>query len=94
MKLIPMTDFVIKQINLLYNYNHYKLIYRVMNYAEFLKQPLTLDMFIGDKALFEKIHESDNFWCGAMIENQTIEDLLKDDINFILTPYAITQLGL
>ena len=82
MKLIQMTDFVLSKKG------------DNIKYAQFLKQPLTLDMFIGDKALFEKIHESDNFWCASMIENETIEDLLKDDINFTLTLYAIKLLGL
>ncbi|MGV0921880.1 hypothetical protein ACTS94_16275 [Empedobacter falsenii] len=46
MKLIPMTDFVLEQTELLYEKNQSKLIHRVVNYAQFLKQPLTLGMFV------------------------------------------------
>lgn len=41
-----MTDFVLEQTELLYEKNQSKLIHRVVNYAQFLKQPLTLGMFV------------------------------------------------
>lgn len=41
-----MTDFVLEQTELLYEKNQSKLIHRIVNYAQFLKQPLTLGMFV------------------------------------------------
>lgn len=46
MKLISMTDFVLEQTELLYESNPHKLIHKIVNYAQFLKQPLTLGMFV------------------------------------------------
>ncbi|MFV0205317.1 hypothetical protein [Empedobacter falsenii] len=46
MKLISMTDFVLEQTELLYEKNQSKLIHRVVNYAQFLKQPSKLGMFV------------------------------------------------
>ena len=59
---------------------------KMIKYANFLKKPLTLDMFIGDDALFE---DSDKVKFKL---NYTIEDLVE--YNLTLTPYAIKQLGL
>lgn len=56
MKLISMTDFVLEQTKSLYEENPSKLIHNLYNYAEFLKQPLKLEMFVSDdesKVLFE-----------------------------------------
>lgn len=54
MKLISMTDFVLEQTELLYEKNQSKLIHNIVNYAQFLKQPLNLEMFVSeDKVLFE-----------------------------------------
>ncbi|MFV0189095.1 hypothetical protein OBK29_04070 [Empedobacter falsenii] len=41
-----MTDFVLEQTELLYEKNQSKLIHRVVNYAQFLKQPSKLGMFV------------------------------------------------
>lgn len=69
----------------------------VLNYANFLKKPLTLGMFIpvdeDDNVLFEF---QDEFlsWDNTDMENQNIEDLLSDDLTYTLTPYALKQIGL
>lgn len=46
MKLTSMTNFVLEQTELLYENNTSKLIHRIVNYAQFLKQPLALWMFV------------------------------------------------
>ena len=46
MKLISMTDFVLSQTELLYDKNQSKLIHNIVNYAQFLKQSLKLEMFV------------------------------------------------
>jgi len=46
MRLESMTDFVLEQTELLYDKNQSKLIHNIVNYAQFLKQPLKLEMFV------------------------------------------------
>lgn len=57
MKLISMTDFVLEQSKLTgYDISDYDWIIRIVNYANFLKQPLKLEMFVSDnkeKVLFK-----------------------------------------
>ena len=100
MKLISMTDFVLeigKQTEIK-TYVWYFL--KVFDYAQFLKQPLTLDMFIGDKALFEGFYLNDGYVCFKVgfidvvedIYLYTIEDLLEYEPT--ITTYGIKLLGL
>ena len=73
---------------------------KVKKHKQFLKHTLTLDMFIGDKALFEGFYLNDGYVCfkdGFIdvvedIELYTIEDLLEYELT--LTPYAIKLLRL
>lgn len=83
MKLMKMTDFVLEHKEWRGNI----LSDACIKYANFLKQPLALDMFIGDKALFTEV--LDNL---VDLEYYTIEDLIEYDLT--LTPHAIKQLGL
>ena len=46
MRLINMTDFVLEQTELLYDKNQSKLIHNIVNYAQFLKQSLKLEIFV------------------------------------------------
>ena len=112
MKLISMTDFVIR-LNQNKNYvdddgnmpfyntaiNHYQNSNRsedyrcIIRYANFLKQPLKLEMFVSDdkeKVLFEYNPEFST-WDNTDMENQNIEDLLTDDIEYFLTTNATKQ---
>lgn len=102
MKLISMTDFVLeigKQTEIK-TYEWYFL--KVFDYAQFLKQPLTLDMFIGDKALFEGFEKED--WRITYKNNRVVDTLDLGDrwcvveilleYELTLTPYAIKLLGL
>ena len=71
MKLISMTDFVLEQSKLTgYDISDYDCIIRIVNYAKFLRQPLTLGMFVpcvdnelfnytihGNKEQFEQLKE-------------------------------------
>lgn len=94
----PMTDFVFQVVNGVFP-NEYpceeQYVARLnilSNYANFLRQPLTLEMFIGEEALFEGF-----ILCadeeGSYIENEadvtlfpdefgtaTIEQLVQDDL--------------
>jgi len=90
-----MTDFVLS--------DECQTICEALNYANFLKQPLTLDMFIGDEALFEGFildeHGlSTEYWVISILEDvedlelYTIEDLVEYDLT--LAPHALKQLGL
>lgn len=79
MKLISMTDFVLSEKG------------DNIKYAQFLRQPLTLDMFIGDEALFEFCADFPrDFYIDLNVYN--IEDIVKFDL--ALTQKAIKQLGL
>ncbi|MBQ0140396.1 MAG: hypothetical protein KBT36_14015 [Kurthia sp.] len=100
MKLISMTDFVLEMVKQteIKTYEWYFL--KVFDYAQFIKHTLTLDMFIGDKALFEGFYLNDGYVCfkdGFIdvvedIELYTIEDLLEYELT--LTSYAIKLLRL
>ena len=45
-KLISMTDFVLEVLNRDFPYNEVKILTQMSNYANFLKQPLKLEMFV------------------------------------------------
>ena len=96
MKLISMVDFVLEQNKILETYvNHLRrpLFERCVNYANFLKQPLKLEMFIGEDAIFIFQWEFTE-WNDLDMENQKIEDLLNDDLIYVLNDNAIKQIGL
>lgn len=46
MELLSMTDFVLEQTELFYDKNQSKLIHNIVNYAQFIKQPLHRGMFV------------------------------------------------
>ena len=93
MKLISMTDFV-SNVGNMENYpSHEKAISWIYNYATFLKQPLKLEMFIGEDAIFIFQWEFKQ-WDDSDMENQKIEDLLNDDLIYVLNDNAIKQIGL
>ena len=92
MKLISMQDFVLEQ------YSFDEQLYRdtlrnIVSYAIFLKQPLKLEMFIGEDAIFIFQWEFKE-WNDLDMENQKIEDLLNDDLIYVLNDNAIKQIGL
>lgn len=107
MELISMTDFVLEQTEL---YKEDKLsvfdfALRVKKYANFLKQPLKLEMFVSDdkeKVLFKnaQIDTYDRVYCGGYVfeiikgktfgAKKTIEDLI-DGRNIELTENATKQ---
>lgn len=92
MKLISMQDFVLEQ------YSFDEQLYRdtlrkIVSYAIFLKQPLKLEMFIGEDAIFIFQCEFKE-WNDLDMENQKIEDLLNDDLIYVLNDKAIKQIGL
>ena len=92
MKLISMQDFVLEQ------YSFDEQLYRdtlrnIVSYAIFLKQPLKLEMFIGEDAIFIFQCEFKE-WNDLDMENQKIEDLLNDDLIYVLNDNAIKQIGI
>ncbi|MEA1849207.1 hypothetical protein U9K52_09810 [Chryseobacterium sp. MHB01] len=113
--LIPLSDFVLEQSRTQtldrsqidwYDAEMAKL-ELIRNYAEFLKQPLTLSMFTGENKLFEGftyeripimgniLKLKGEFICMADdLKNSkaTIEDLIKDNSIYQLTPYALQQI--
>lgn len=102
MKLISMTDFVLQQEKSLENILHetspmIKLAIcfdKIVKYANFLKQPLKLEMFFGENAIFIFQWEFKE-WTESDMENSTIEDLISDNFDrYILNEKAIKQLGL
>lgn len=128
-KLISMTDFVLEQNKKLKNatdaYDQYC---KIVNYANFLKQPLKIEMFVPrdadgnvleEKSIFnttdeDYIFDSESFdkyqqakdevlfeyyegfllFSKEDLNNQTIEHLLKDSFDYILTKSAIKQINL
>lgn len=97
-----MTAFVIEQANeKIYEDEFYM---RVVGYAEFLNQPLTLGMFYGENKLFEDF-EIYNEYCvrhlmiaGIYIDEEyclehTVEDLVGAEW-ITLTPSALKQIGI
>ena len=103
MKLISMTDFVLEQNT---NQTSVRRLSQIVGYAQFLEQTLTLDMFIGDKALFKGFYLDEDGYITFndvfiyevdKLKLYTIEDMLSEvylsdqDIN--LTPKAIKHLG-
>lgn len=89
MKLISMVDFVIEQYELdkgcqIFEKDCY-------NYANFLRQPLNLGMFIGEDAIFIFQWEFKQ-WDDSDMENQKIEDLLNDDLIYVLKDNAIKSI--
>ena len=63
----------------------------IENYATFLKQPLKLEMFVGDNAIFYFQFEFKE-WGESDMQNQTIEDLLNDDLSYVLKENAIKRI--
>ena len=63
------------------------------SYDSFLKQPLKLEMFIGEDAIFIFQWEFKE-WNDLDMENQKIEDLLNDDLIYVLNDNAIKQIGI
>jgi hypothetical protein len=61
------------------------------NYDLFLEQPLKLEMFVGDNAIFYFQFEFKE-WGESDMENQTIEDLLNDDLSYVLKENAIKRI--
>lgn len=87
MKLISMTDFVLEIGKQTEEKTYAWYFLKVTKYTTFLKQPLTLDMFIGDEALFEGWNINKRHPL-----NWRVEDLVDYDLT--LTQKAIKQLGL
>lgn len=88
MKLMKMTDFVLEMVKQteIKTYAWYFL--KVTKYAQFLKQPLTLDMFIGDKALFEgfEVMHKDNIRITIQSDFLQIDyNITKSDFNDLKT---------
>lgn len=108
MELISMTDFVLEQYKIYINDTNADLqsfsryVLRTKNYANFLKQPLKLEMFEGKTKLFSnaEIIESDGeYWIfhnnkyrfrTSSIEDMTIEDLSWSNLE--LTENAIKKI--
>lgn len=70
MKLISMTDFVLEQTELLYEKNQSKLIHNIVYYAQFLKQPLKLEMFVpcdDEGNVLKRPNETDIEWFNNQI---------------------------
>ena len=93
MKLISMTDFVLESISKFNTYEPEENLNLIIKYANFLKQPLKLEMFIGEDAIFIFQWEFKQ-WDDSDMENQKIEDLLNDDLIYVLNDNAIKQIGL
>ena len=89
MKLISMTDFVLRETNspttLAESFQ------RCVTYANFLRQPLKLEMFIGEDAVFIFQWEFKE-WDDSDMENQKIEDLLNDDLIYVLNDKTIKRI--
>lgn len=90
MKLISMTDFVLEQTED-NNKQRLKKYTDIVCYAKFLKQPLKLKMFIGEDAIFIFQCEFKE-WDDLDMENQKIEDLLNDDLIYVLNDNAIKRI--
>lgn len=93
-----MTDFVLSVVNADRPCDRGKILDEIGLYAEFLKQPLKLEMFVPcddseqakEKVLFEGFDEdSANM---LMYYNDSIEHIVYNNIE--LTPNAIKQFGL
>lgn len=93
MKLISMTDFVLESISKFNTYESEENLNSIVKYANFLKQPLKLEMFIGEDAIFIFQWEFKE-WNDLDMENQKIEDLLNDDLIYVLKDNAIKQIGI
>lgn len=100
MKLISMTEYTL-ELMAKYNSIVYQddllalqaLKFSLEKYANFLKKPLTLDMFDKENGIF-KYNPMFSEWGLSDLENSTIEDLLTDDIDYFLNSSAKQQLGL
>lgn len=93
MKLISMIDFVLESISKFNTYESEENLNSIVKYANFLKQPLKLEMFLGEDAIFIFQWEFKQ-WDDSDMENQKIEDLLNDDLIYVLNDNAIKQIGL
>ena len=84
-----MTDFVLRETNspttLAESFQ------RCVTYANFLRQPLKLEMFIGEDAVFIFQWEFKE-WDDSDMENQKIEDLLNDDLIYVLNDKTIKRI--
>lgn len=92
-RLKSMVDFVLESISKFNTYESEENLNSIVKYANFLKQPLKLEMFIGEDAIFIFQWEFKQ-WDDSDMENQKIEDLLNDDLIYVLNDNAIKQIGL
>lgn len=92
-RLKSMVDFVLESISKFNTYESEENLNSIVKYANFLKQPLKLEMFIGEDAIFIFQWEFKE-WDDSDMENQKIEDLLNDDLIYVLNDNAIKQIGL
>lgn len=96
MKLIKMTDFVLQenkngqQVNSITSQLHHEL-RSIKKYANFLKEPLKLEMFIGEDAIFIFQWEFKG-WDNSDMGNQKVEDLLSDDLIYVLNDKGIKRI--
>lgn len=67
-KLIPCVDFIQQHMKDLGKAGVIYTLVIIENYANFLRQPLTLEMFIGEEALFEGFEYADASWTMGLIE--------------------------
>lgn len=88
MKLISMSDFVLEQ-----KLKPYWTSSTIFNYADFLKQPLKLEMFIGDEAIFIFQWEFKE-WDQSDVDNSIVEDLISDDLDYVLNEKGLKQIGI
>lgn len=95
MKLISMTDFVLEVKNNIENdwldSDRVEELKKIIKYADFLKQPLKLELFIGEDAVFIFQWEFKE-WDDSDMENQKIEDLLNDDLIYVLNDKVIKRI--
>lgn len=92
-RLKSMVDFVLESISKFNTYESEENLNSIVKYANFLKQPLKLEMFIGEDAIFIFQWEFKQ-WDDSDMENQKIEDLLNDDLIYVLNDNAIKQIGI
>lgn len=95
MKLISMTDFVLEQTNKITNEwsedDQIRLLDKISNYANFLKRPLKLEMFLNDELFINvSVDTYNRIYCGGYVgeiikdklfsQKKTIEDLVNNNI--------------
>ncbi len=89
MKLISMKEMVFEITGNSEPREDYLKLLKIEKYANFLNDPLKLEMFIGKDAIF-KFQWEFKEWSEADMENSTVEDLLSDDFDgYILNDKGI-----